>query len=137
MAATKVQANWSSVDIASQAITRVTDVKFSFGGQLTGFSGDTDKFNTVYANLMNDVTCTITTADAGTAMGQKGSTGTVTATHNDILGATGGAINYTLANAIVENVDTSGSHAAAGTAGISIKSTSSDGTTNPLTFTRS
>ena len=40
-----------------------------------------------------------------------------------------------MANAVVENVETSGSHGQFGSATMSLLAYSSDGTTNPLSFT--
>ncbi len=53
----------------------------------------------------------------------------------DAMGATGGDIHYVMADA-VENVETSGSHAEFGSATMQLLALSSDGTTNPLSFTR-
>jgi len=138
MAATKVQANWATVSHGNTSITKVTSVSFNQGGKLTKFSGDGDVFPTLITNLMNDPSATVTTADAGTLMGiAPGTVATFNATHKDALGASGGAIVYALANAVVENVQASGNHGAYGTATMTLQAYSSDGSTNPLSFTRS
>lgn len=139
MAATKLQANWTGVTWNANAITRVTQASFSHGGQLQSFSADTDHYPTVIANLMNKPTATITTADIGTIMATafgSGVAGTLSATHADALGATGGAIVYTLANACVGARSGSGSHNAWGSGSITFEAFSSDGTTNPLSIAR-
>lgn len=138
MAATKLQANWTAVSHNSASITRVNNVTFTQGGQVATYSGDGDKFPTVAVNLMNAPRATVTSSDPAALMAiAPGTTGAFTATHNDAKGAVGGAIVYTLANAVAENVDTSGAHASFGTASLSLIGVSADGTTNPLSFTRS
>lgn len=137
MAATKVQANWTAVSFASSPITRVTSVSFNRGGSLTPFRGDLDNMPSVLICLTSDPSASITTADAGLLMSLlPGASGTFTATHKDAAAQTSGDIVYTLANAVVENVETSGSHGAYGTATLNLKAGAPDGVTNPLTFTR-
>jgi len=86
---------------------------------------------------MSKPTASVNSADAGTLMGiAPGTTGALTATHRDALYATNGAIVYTLANAVAETAQTSGSFGQFGTASISFKCFSSDGATNPLSFAR-
>lgn len=137
MAATKVQANWANCSFANTTITRVSSCSFNQGGSLVEYAGDTDGFPTVLANLMSRPTANIASADAGTLMGiAPGTAGTFTATHKDILKAVNGSIVYVLANAVSENAQSSGSFGAAGTATLNFKAFSTDGTTNPLSFSR-
>ena len=137
MAATKVQANWASVSHGAVGITRVTNMTFSQGGTLATFSGDTDRFPVVIANLMNNPRSSVTTADAGIVMCiAPGTVASLSATHKDAKLASSGDILYVLANAVAENADTSGAHTAFGTATQTYLAYSSDGTTNPLSFTR-
>lgn len=138
MAATKVQANWSTVSHNSVSITKVTNATFNQGGTLAAFNADTDHYPTLIVNLMSKPTASVTTADAGTVMGiAPGTTGSLVATHKDSKLASLGDIVYTLANAVAENVQSSGAHAQFGTATITFQAYSSDGITNPLSFTRS
>ena len=137
MAATKLQANWSAVAHGTTTITRVTQVSFSQGGSLASFSADGDHYPTVVVNLMNKPRASVVSADTATLMGvAPGTTATFSATHKDAKGATGGDILYVMANAVVENVETSGSHGQFGSATMTLLAYSSDGTTNPLSFTR-
>lgn len=137
MAATKLQANWTGVAHASQAITKVTAVTFSQGGSLQQFAGDTDKYDTVIVNLMNKPTASITSGDIATLMGiAPGTTGILTATHKDAKLATSGDIVYSLANAVAENATANGPFGNFGSATLTFRSFSNDGTTNPLSFTR-
>ena len=137
MAATRVQANWTGVAHGATTITRVTQASFNQGGQLQSFSADGDHFRTVIVNLMNEPSASITSADAGTVMAiAPGTTASLTATHKDAKGSSGGDILYVLANAVAENCQTSGQHAQFGTATLTFKAYSTDGTTNPLSFTR-
>jgi hypothetical protein len=137
MAATKLQANWTAVSHGTTSITRVTQVSFSQGGSLATFAADGDHYPTVVVNLMNKPRATVTSADTATLMGiAPGTTATLSATHKDAKGAVDGDILYVMANAVAENVETSGAHGQFGTATLSLLAYSSDGTTNPLSFTR-
>jgi hypothetical protein len=138
MAATKAQINWTGVTFASTAITRVTNGSFGMGGNLLKFKGDTNVYPTIIAAPDNEPHASFTTADVGTMMGfAPGAVGTLAATLNDALGATGGAVVFTLSNAVFENADTTAAHAQYGSVTGTWQAYSTDGTTNPLSFTRS
>ena len=137
MPASKLQANWSGVAHGSTTISRVTQVSFSQGGSLTSFAADGDHYPTVVVNLMNKPKASITSADTATLMAiAPGTTASLTATHKDARGATGGDILFVMANAVVENIDTAGSHGQFGSSTMTLVAYSSDGITNPLSFTR-
>ena len=90
MSATKAQINWTSVNFASTAITRVTNASVGQGGQLIKFKGDADQFPTIIAMVDQEPHASITTADVGTMMGfTPGTQGTLTATLNDAKLASG------------------------------------------------
>jgi hypothetical protein len=138
MSATKAQINWTGVEFASTNITRVTNASVGQGGQLIKFKGDVDNYPTIIANVDNEPHASITTADVGTMMGfSPGTTGTLVATLNDAKLAAGGAVNFTLINAVFENADTQAQHAQFGSVTGTWQCFSSDGSTNPLSFTRS
>jgi hypothetical protein len=138
MSATKAQINWSAVSFASTSITRVTNASIGQGGSLIKFKGDTDMYPTVIANVDNEPHVSITTADVGTMMGfAPGAAGTLNATLNDARGATGGSVVFVLANAVFENADTQAQHAQFGSVTGTWQCYSTDGSTNPLSFTRS
>jgi hypothetical protein len=59
-----------------------------------------------------------------------------TVIHKDARGATNGDIVYTLINAVVASPDANGPHGSYGSGTISWQAFSSDGSTNPLSFTR-
>jgi hypothetical protein len=137
MAASKLQANWSAVSHGTTPITRVTQVSFSQGGSLASFAADGDRYPTVVVSLMNKPKATVTSADAAALMGiAPGTAATLSATHKDAQGGSGGDILYVMANAVVENVETAGGHGQFGSATMNLLAYSSDGTTNPLSFTR-
>ncbi len=137
MSATKAQINWTGVEFASTVITRVTSAMFGQGSSLIKFKGDTDLYPTIIANVDNEPHASITTADVGTLMGiTPGTTATLSATLNDAKGASGGAVVFALANAVFENADTQGQHAHFATVTGTWRAYSSDGSTNPLSFTR-
>jgi len=137
MAATKLQANWTAVSFGSAPISRVSQVSFTQGGTLSAYSGDGDHFPTVVVNLMSRPRATVTSADTAAVMAiAPGETGSFSATHKDAKGETGGDILYILANAVAENAETSGAHGQFGSATLSLMAYSSDGVTNPLSFTR-
>jgi len=141
MAATKAQINWASVEFASTPITRVTNGSFKQGGKLLRFAGDTDVYTTIIANVSNEPSASFTTADVGTVMGiSPGTVGTLTATLvatlNDAKSQGGGAVVFSMLNAVFENADTQAQHAQFGSVTGTWQAYSSDGTTNPLSFAR-
>jgi hypothetical protein len=137
MSATRAQINWASVTFGSTSITRITTGGFGQGGKLLRFKGDTDMYSTVIANVNNEPSATFTTADVGTIMGiTPGTTNTLAATLNDAKGATGGSVVFTMINAVFENADTTAYHAQFGSVTGTWQAFSSDGSTNPLSFTR-
>ncbi len=137
MSVTKAQLNWASVAFGSTAITRVTTGGFGQGGKLLKFKGDVDTYSTIIANVNNEPHATFTTADIGTMMGiTPGTTNTLTATLNDARGASGGSVVFTMINSVFENADTTAQHAQFGTVTGTWQAYSSDGVTNPLSFTR-
>lgn len=137
MAATKVQLNWSSVQFAATTITRVTNATFTFGGNILLFSGDANIYDVVGAVGVNKPAATVTSADIGTLSSfQIGAQGTLAAQLNDALQQTGGAVVFTMTNAIVSDIPSSAAHAAFGTGTISFVAVSTDGVTPPLTIGR-
>jgi hypothetical protein len=137
MSATRAQINWASVTFGSSSITRITTGGFGQGGKLLRFKGDTDMYSTVIANVNNEPSATFTTADVGTIMGiTPGTTNTLAATLNDAEGATDGSVVFTMINAVCENADTTAHHAQFGSVTGTWQAFSSDGVTNPLSFTR-
>ena len=142
MAATKTQINWSAVSFTPAGgslttIDKVLNVTIDMGVQNASFSGDADRFPTTVANTMNRPRVTIRTGNpAVTIAFAGGTTGALAATHNDSKLATGGAIVYAIANAVVSGNGTGGQHAQFGDGTISFECFSSDGTTNPISFTR-
>lgn len=137
MAATNLQKNWKDVSHGSVDLTRVTNVSFDLGGQNQGFAGDNDIFNSVVVNMMNSPTASVTTGDPATLMAiAPGTDATLSATHIDAKGATGGDIIYVLTNAVAQGGQTSGGHAEFGTAAMQFMAYAPDGQTNPLSFTR-
>ena len=113
MAATKAQINWTAVEFASTPITRVTNASVGQGGSLIKFKGDTDLLPEIIANVDNEPHMSITTADVGNHddIRSRHCRRHSTATLNDAKGATGGAVVFTLANAVFENADTQAQHA--------------------------
>src|SRR5262245_22791357 len=109
MPATKVQMNWLGVSWAGTQITRVTSCMFSQGGELIEFSGDNARLPQVIANNISRPRCSVTSGDVATLMGLLvGASGPFLATQVDGLEASGGAINWTLNNAVHENTDDTG-----------------------------
>jgi hypothetical protein len=135
MAATQLQLNWTGVQFGSVNIIHVTSCSFSQGGELIEFSGDNSRYPVIIANNVNRPKCSITGGDVATLMGfTDGLSGTILATQQDALGATGGAINWSLINAVHETTDDQGQWGAFATATATFRAYSSDGATNPLTI---
>ncbi len=138
MSASNLQLNWTSVSFGPTNLTHVTSVMFDQGGELIEFSGDNNRYPVVIANNINHPKCSITTSDVATLMGiAPGTSGSITATQADALEATGGSINWTLANAVHETTQDTGHWGQFASATARFRAYSSDGTTNPLSFTRS
>ncbi len=126
------------MQFASTNLTRVTSVAFSQGGELIEFSGDNNRYPVVIANNINRPRCSITSGDVATLMSiAPGTSGTITATQNDAMGAVGGAVNWTMTNAVHANTDDNGHWGRFATATATFRAYASDGATNPLSFTRS
>jgi hypothetical protein len=137
MSATKAQINWTAVNFGSTAITRVTAGMFGQGGNLLKFKGDTDLYPSIIANVDNEPHALITTADVGTMMGfAPGTSGTLTATLNDAKAVSGGAVVFTMSNAVFENAEANAQHAQFGTITGTWQAYASDGITNPVVITR-
>jgi hypothetical protein len=137
MPITNLQFNWSAVTFNSTTLIKITQGHFNQGGQLLGFSGDTDIFPTTIINSMNNPTAGFTSGNIAQFQGiSPGTTGTLSATLNDAKAQTGGAIVYSLINATFQSADASASHGAYGTVTGTWLASSSDGQTSPLSFTR-
>ncbi len=138
MSATALQLNWTSVEFATTSLTRVTSVTFSQGGELIEFAGDNNRYPVVIANNINRPRCTITSGDVATLMAiSPGTSGTILATQNDAMGSVGGAINWTMTNAVHASTEDSGHWGRFATATATFRAYASDGATNPVSFTRS
>jgi hypothetical protein len=143
MAATKRQMNWTAVGFTPTSgslttATGVTSVKVDTGGSLVKFSGDGDRGPSTVVNDFNEPTIEVSTADIAWAMAlSPGTTGALTATHNDAKLATLGAIVYALSPCIVEKPSADGEHRQIGKGMAKFVGIFSDGQTNPLSFTRS
>lgn len=143
MAATKLQLNPTSVVFAASGggnttLTKITSVDIDPGGSLITFSGDNDRYPTTVVNAMNNPRASLRGGDIATYQGLAiGTAGTLSVTHADAKAATSGAIVYTLANAVVENNPSSAPHGTFGAGSLSFVLFSSDGSTSPISFTRS
>jgi len=137
MAATKRQMNWANVSFASTPITGVTNASFKLGGKLVAFSADADQFTTLLAVGPAAPGATLSTADVGTLSGfTPGQTGILTAQLNDAKAAAGGAVIFTVANAVFENWDASDTHGQIGVGAGTWQFFSSDGSTPPNVISR-
>jgi hypothetical protein len=143
MAISKAQINWTGVSFTptgggATSITRVTAGMFGQGGRLVKFKGDTDLYPTIIAAPTVEPHASFTTADVGTMMGfAPGTGGSLAATLSDAKAAAGGAVVFALSNAVFENAAATGHHAEFATVTGTWQAYSSDGVTNPLSFTRS
>jgi hypothetical protein len=143
VAISRANINWTGVAFtptggSATSITRVTAGMFGQGGHLIKFKGDTDQYPTIIAAPTVEPNCSFTTADVGTMMGfAPGTGGSLAATLNDAKAAAGGAVNFTLSNAVFESASATGQHAQFATVTGTWHAYSSDGVTNPLAFTRS
>lgn len=138
MAATKRQFNWSGVGFTPSggsllSATGVTGVTIDPGGSVQKFSGDADHGPTTIVSDFEDITVTVTLADEIWANTLAiGSRGTLVATHKDAKNATGGAITFTLVNAVVVNTQLGGQHRQFGQATVTFNAEWADSVTVPL-----
>lgn len=138
MSATNLQLNTYNVQFNSTNIKKVTSFSPNPGGELIKFSGDNDRYPTVIANAMNNPTVSVTTGDIGTMQGfAPGTVSTITATMGDALAASGGAINWTISNAVFRNHTPSQPHGNFGSTTAEFDCYSSDGSTSPFSISRS
>lgn len=144
MPTTRRHMNWTGTSFTPSggtltSITGVTDVEIDHRGSVITHSGDGDKFSTTKVNDFSDPMVTITCRDLTTLNGfAVGARGAVASTHNDArygTTAAGGGYSIALANAIVANKTQGGQHRQFGEGRLMFEAESTDGTTNPLTFT--
>lgn len=137
MAATGLQMNWASVTHGNTSITKVTDVTFTQAIQLTDFFGDTNIYSMVVAAHSGKISATVSSGDESKLMGiAPGTVATLSATHKDALKAASGDVVYSLSNAVAGQCNASGAYGQYGKSQITFQAFSSDGSTNPLSFTR-
>jgi hypothetical protein len=164
MAATGVNLNWTNVSYQPTGaspilIKRVTNCAFNLGGNVITFSGDTNLYDVVAAVGVNKPTASITTADIGTIMCMTpGQYGVLSATIQDAYnqnyfsacaptvqipggppganGGVGGGVVFQMSQAVVNDPQSSGAHAAFGTATVTFLGVTTDGLTPPITITR-
>lgn len=138
MSATNLQLNWTGVTHGATAIGFVTSVMFSRGGELIEYAGDNARYPQVIANNMNRPRASVTAGDVVSLMNiLPGTLGDLVAVQHDALEQVGGGINWTLAGAILENVEDTGAFSQFASATATYRAGAADGITNPLTFTRS
>lgn len=137
MPITNLQINWSAFVFNSVTLTKVTQASFGYGGTAIDFSGDNDLFPTAMALVMSKPHGSVTTGNVGQLMGlSPGTVSSLVGTLADAHGVSAGAVVFTLSNAMLINVDTSGSHAQWGTGTATFQAISTDGQTNPLVISR-
>lgn len=135
---TQLQMNWSGVQFGATPITRITSMDINPGGQLIKFKGDTNIFPVVVANPDNEPSISITTGDVAKIYGfSAGSVGTIIATLKDAMQISGGDINFTVINCVFGQLSMTAPHANFASATGNWAAFSSDGTTSPISFTRS
>ncbi len=134
MSATGLQKNWTTVSFATTALNRVLSLGFNSVINAAPFYGDNNVYPVVRAKMQGDQTARMTTGDPGTLFGLEGTSGTLLATQPDALGATGGAINWSLTNATMVTCDDTGQWGNYATATATFVSTSTDGVTPPLSI---
>jgi len=129
--------NWIAVMHGSTAITHVNSVQVSKGGSLESYSADGDQYPTVILHAMSKPRVSVTSGDIANLQGfAEGTVGTFVATHKDAKLQTGGDLIYTVVNAVVENVEGSGTHAQIGSGTMTMLAFSADGTTSPISVAR-
>lgn len=138
MAATNVLMNVSGVTYNSQTFTNVAGVQWGENAETQRFIGDASLYDTVVVNSRVQHTVTIAGANFDKIFGaSRGLYSNLVWVQRDAkngVGASSGAITWTLANATVIEKTGGQSHGAFGQASVSFAGASSDGTTNPLSY---
>ena len=138
---TTLYANWTGVQFTPAGgvpivISRVSNVEFDPGGQLTAYSGDGNRFPVGLFNLMNQPRATLESENIGAISSlAPGALGTFVAVLNDARNGAGvgsGAIQYTLSNAVVQNTPAGGRHQHFARGKATFLAFSADGVTSPL-----
>ena len=138
---TTIFANWTGVQFTPSSgspivISRVSNVEFDPGGQLTAYSGDGNRYPVGLFNLMNQPKATVESENVGAISSlAPGALGTFVAVLNDAKNGAGpgsGAIQYTLSNAVVQNTHAGGRHQQFARGKAVLHAFSSDGVTSPL-----
>jgi hypothetical protein len=133
--------NWTGVTFTPAGgsaipLKRVNSVNFDPGGQLLPYSGDGDRYPTAMVLAMSSPTASLSTSNISQISALAiGTVGTLVAIANDAVNGIltgGGAITYTLINAVVAGTPWGGQHAQFGTANLTFQAYSSDGSTTPL-----
>jgi hypothetical protein len=137
--------NWTSTSFVQTApsastiaITGVTDVEYARNAGVLKHSGDGDHFVTTLINDFEDPALTITHRDLTASYGiVVGARGTISSVHNDArYGVTtaGGGYTVALVGMVTDNPG-GGSHRQFGQGRLAFAGESTDGVTNPMTFT--
>lgn len=118
------------------ALTKITQSAIDKGAADISFSGDGDKFPTFRANVMNDPSVTIQGGRVTQYLALvSGTYGTLDFTWGDAKNGSGaGSVLWTLINAMVGTASGSQPHANFASGSLTFRSYSSDGTTNPLSY---
>jgi len=142
MAATKRNVNFVDVKFtpsgdAEITLNGVVDIKRTAAGKLIKFRGDNDLYPTTVVPDGGEPSVTITTADlVDLLLLPIGTVGSFSYTHRDARNGTGaGAITYTSAVSVVEDVSDGGTHAQFGMGQLKIMGVSPDGQANPFLAT--
>jgi hypothetical protein len=140
---TKRHVNWGPVTFTPaggtlSTLSGVQDVRIQTQGNLIKHSGDGDRFPTVVTNDYNDPMITVDYRDLthlhGLTPGQRG---VLVCTHRDPtngVAAGGGAYAATLSPAVVQDTPSGGRHRDWGQGQAIFSCESTDGVTNPLSF---
>ena len=131
-----VACGWTPSGGSRTALTKITQSAIDKGASDVSFSGDGDKFPTFRCNVMNDPSVTLQGGRVTRYMNLiSGAFGTLDFTWGDAKNGSGaGSVLWTLVNAMIGNAGASQPHANFASGSLEIKSYSSDGVTNPLSY---
>jgi hypothetical protein len=143
----KRHANWQGTSFtpvvngtagSATPITGVMRIAINLRGELIQHKGDADYYPTVNAGVGANPQAMVVYRDLKVAHGlNPGNRGTLTSTHNDAKnagGVGGGSYSFTMTY-VVESTETEGQHAQFGEATTTFVGESTDGVTNPITYT--
>lgn len=133
---TGLHLNWTGVKHGTTNIKNVSNVQFDPGGDLLPYAGDNSRYPTALVNAMNRPGASVECEDMATLssfnIGDEGSFVAILNDAKNLAVTGGGALQFTLSNAVIRNVPLGGQFGQFGRGQLQMLAYSADGVTPPL-----